>query len=76
MSVYASCQDRIKLIGKLYRVLGPLAGPGTGVVLLHDTEYKESDVDAEAGVYLKQSAHVEDPIFGRSSSHFHWRKYL
>jgi effector-binding domain-containing protein len=32
------------------------------VVLLHDTEYKESEVDAEAGVYLKQSAQVEEPL--------------
>jgi DNA-binding transcriptional MerR regulator len=51
-----------QLIGKLYGALGPLAGQGAGVVLLHDTEYKESDVDAEAGVYLKQPAHVEEPL--------------
>lgn len=51
-----------QLIGKLYGALGPLGVQGPGVVLLHDTEYKENDVDAEAGVYLKQSTHVEEPL--------------
>jgi DNA-binding transcriptional MerR regulator len=51
-----------QLIGKLYGAIGPLAVQGPGVVLLHDAEYKEKDVDAEAGVYLKQSAHVQEPL--------------
>jgi DNA-binding transcriptional MerR regulator len=51
-----------QLIGKFYGALGSLGVQGPGVVLLHDTEYKEDDVDAEAGVYLKQSAHVDEPL--------------
>lgn len=50
------------LFAKLYPALGPLAAEGTGVALLHDTEYKEQDVDAEAGVYLKRDATVEEPL--------------
>jgi effector-binding domain-containing protein len=51
-----------QLIGKLYGALGPLAEQGAGVVLLRDTQYKENNVDAEAGVYLKQPAQVLDPL--------------
>lgn len=51
-----------QLIGKLYGTLGPLGAQGPGVVLLHDSEYKDKDVDAEAGIYLKQSAHVDSPL--------------
>jgi effector-binding domain-containing protein len=51
-----------QLIGKFYGALGSLGVQGPGVVLLHDTEHKEDDVDAEAGVYLKQSAHVDEPL--------------
>jgi DNA-binding transcriptional MerR regulator len=43
-------------LGRLYGLLGPLGGQGMGVGLLHDPEYKEQDVDVEAGVYLKQPA--------------------
>jgi effector-binding domain-containing protein len=50
------------LIGKLYGSIGPLGTQGVGVVLLHDSEYKDKDVDAEADVYLKQKVQVEDPL--------------
>lgn len=50
------------LIGKLYGSLGPLAAQGICVALLHDTEFKEQDIDAEAGVYLKREAHVHEPL--------------
>jgi DNA-binding transcriptional MerR regulator len=50
------------LFAKVYPALGPLAAEGTGVALIHDAEYKEHDVDAEAGVYLKRAATVEQPL--------------
>jgi effector-binding domain-containing protein len=43
------------LYGELFGSLGPAAFSGLAVALWHDHEYKEKDVDAEAGVYLKQS---------------------
>lgn len=51
-----------QLIGKLYGLLGPLGGQGIGVGLLHDSEYKEQDVDVEAGVYLKHPVEVAPPL--------------
>jgi DNA-binding transcriptional MerR regulator/predicted transcriptional regulator YdeE len=51
-----------QLIGKLYSLLGPLGGQGMGVGLLHDREYKEQDVDVEAGVYVKQLVEIELPL--------------
>jgi len=50
------------LIGRLHGLLGRHGGQGVGVVLLHDSEYKEQDVDVEAGVYLKQHAEVQPPL--------------
>ena len=41
------------LYGELYSTLGPAAFSGVPVARWHDREYKEQDVDAEAGVYLK-----------------------
>jgi DNA-binding transcriptional MerR regulator len=51
-----------QLIGRLHGLLGPLGGQGMGVGLLHDPEYKEQDVDVEAGVYLKQPVEVQAPL--------------
>ena len=51
-----------QLFGKLYGVIGPMGIEGTGMALLHDTEYKEKNVDAEAGVILKHEAQVPDPL--------------
>ncbi len=42
-----------KLYGELFGSLGPGAFEGITVARWHDQEYKEHDVDAEAGVYLK-----------------------
>lgn len=42
-----------RLFGKLYSVLGPLGLEGLGVALFHDEEFKEHDIDAEVGIYLK-----------------------
>jgi DNA-binding transcriptional MerR regulator len=54
-------RDVGQLIGRLYGLLSPL-GEGLGVGLLHDGEYKEQDVDVEAGVLLKQPAEVVAPL--------------
>lgn len=43
------------LYGELYGALGPAAFGGLPVALWHDPEYKEHDVDAEGGVYLKSA---------------------
>lgn len=51
-----------QLFGKLYGVIGPMGMQGTGVALLHDTEYKEKDVDAEAAVILKQEVRIAGPL--------------
>jgi len=51
-----------QLFGKLHGFIGPMGVQGTGVALLHDTEFKERDVDVEAGVYLKQEARVSQPL--------------
>ena len=50
------------LFGKLYGTLGPLSSEGIGVALLHDTDYREEDVDVEAGIYVKQAADVNEPL--------------
>lgn len=54
-----------KLYGELFGTLGPSAFGGITVALWHDQEYKERDVDAEAGVYLKQPV----PAQGRVEVH-------
>ncbi len=43
-----------ELYGELIETLGHAAFTGPCVALWHDREYKEKDVDAEAGVYVKQ----------------------
>ncbi len=52
-----------QLYGELFAVLGQhAAASGPPVALWHDSEYKEKDVDAEAGVYLKSSVPVNGPV--------------
>ncbi|MBV8829155.1 MAG: MerR family transcriptional regulator [Acidobacteriaceae bacterium] len=52
-----------QLYGEIFAALGPhAAGAGPVVALWHDPEYKEKDVDAEAGVYLKTSVPVNDSV--------------
>jgi effector-binding domain-containing protein len=51
------------LYGKVSAGLGPaMAGCQFGVALWHDPDFKESDVDAEAGFYLKQEVHADDGV--------------
>ncbi len=42
-----------KLIGEVYGTMGPAVFQGVCAAFWHDKEYKESDVDAEAGVLLR-----------------------
>lgn len=50
------------LIGRLYELLGPLGGEGRGIALLHDPEFREQDVDAEAGICLAHPVQVKLPL--------------
>jgi DNA-binding transcriptional MerR regulator len=51
------------LYGKVSAGLGPsMSACQFGVALWHDFEFKESDVDAEAGFYLKQQVPAADGI--------------
>lgn len=49
------------LFGKLYGLLGPLAGEGKGIALLHDVEFQDQEVDAEAGICMTHPASVNAP---------------
>lgn len=51
--VIPSYPDVGRLYPEVYSGLGAHAAGGVGVAIWHDPEYKERDVDAEAGVYLK-----------------------
>ncbi len=45
-----------KLYGELFGMLGPnAAGGGPCFAIWHDPEFRERDVDAEAGIFLKQA---------------------
>ncbi len=44
------------LFNKLYRLLGPLAKEGPTAAVWHDREFKDQNLDAEVGVYLKHAA--------------------
>lgn len=50
------------LFARLYSMLGPLGSEGSAVALLHDTEFKDQNVDAEAGIYIKREATVPVPL--------------
>ena len=50
------------LFGKLHGLLGPLGCAGRGIALLHDTEFIEQEIDAEAGICLVHSAQVVLPL--------------
>lgn len=54
-------------VGSLYPKVSAALGPAMGsvlygVALWHNTEFKESDVDAEAGFYLKEKAPAVDGV--------------
>ena len=51
-----------QLIGRLHGLLSPLGVEGLGVGLLHDREYKEEDVDVEAGLYLQDPIEANPPL--------------
>lgn len=44
------------LYGEIFQALGPKAMNGVAVAIWHDREHKDSDVDAEAGVFLQGPA--------------------
>ena len=51
------------LYGKVSAGLGPaMSACQYGVALWHDPEFKESNVDAEAGFYLKQKMPAADDV--------------
>jgi effector-binding domain-containing protein len=50
------------LFGKLYGVIGPLGLEGLGVALFHDSEFKDQDIDAEVGIYLKAAVPAPGPL--------------
>ena len=50
------------LFGKLYALAGRFSSGGQGIALLHDTEYREQDVDVEAGFAVEEAASVEEPL--------------
>ena len=50
------------LFGKLYGSLGSAAAEGHGMALFHDTDYREQNVDVEAGVCTKQQMRVAEPL--------------
>jgi effector-binding domain-containing protein len=50
------------LFGKLYSVIGPLGLHGLGVALFHDKEFKEQDIDAEVGIYLRSAVPAHEPL--------------
>jgi len=50
------------LIGKAQSLLGPLNRHGPKVVLVHEEDFKDEDIDAEAGVYLPDSTSVPSPL--------------
>jgi effector-binding domain-containing protein len=55
-AVIPSYGDIGPLYGELFGHLGPLGLSGLPMAVWHDEGYKEHDVDAEAGIYLAQSA--------------------
>jgi DNA-binding transcriptional MerR regulator len=54
-----------QLFGEVYGRLGPKSAGGLPVAIWHDSEYRESDIDAEAGVLLDSPIPVEPPLHCR-----------
>lgn len=50
------------LYGELFSALGGSCGGGLPVALWHDEGFKESDVDAEAGFYLKEAVPAQGRV--------------
>lgn len=51
-----------QLFGEVYGRLGAKAGAGLPVAIWHDNEYRESDIDAEAGILLDNPIPVASPL--------------
>ena len=63
--IIRSYRDIGALFGKLFGMLGALAGAGPGIALFHDDEFCDDGIDAEAGVFVKQAASVSGPLVTR-----------
>lgn len=50
------------LIGKARSLMGPLNRHGPGVALLHDENFRDENIDAEAGVCVAESTAVSPPL--------------
>jgi DNA-binding transcriptional MerR regulator len=50
------------LIGRARGLMGSLNRHGPGVVLIHDEDFKDERIDAEAGVYVPESTAVSPPL--------------
>jgi effector-binding domain-containing protein len=50
------------LIGKAHSLLGPLNRHGPKLVLIHEEDFKDEDIDAEAGVCLPNTTSVPPPL--------------
>ena len=50
------------LIGKAQGLLGPLSRHAPRVVLVHEEDFKDEDIDAEAGVYLPDTTTAAAPL--------------
>jgi DNA-binding transcriptional MerR regulator len=53
------------LFERLHQTIGPLASQGLALAIWHDAEYKDRDLDVEAGVYLKQAVQTQKPASAR-----------
>lgn len=49
------------LFERLYQTIGPLASQGLALAVWHDAEYKDRDLDVEAGVYVSPAVQVQNP---------------
>lgn len=50
------------LIGKAQSLLGPLNRHGPKLVLIHEADFMDEDIDAEAGTYLPDATSVSPPL--------------
>lgn len=56
------CNAVGSLIEEVSQALGPLAKSGMPIAIWHDKEYRDHDVDAEAGILLKQEARPTESV--------------
>jgi DNA-binding transcriptional MerR regulator len=53
------------LFERLYQTIGPLASQGLALAIWHDTEYKDRDLDVEAGIYVRPAVQIPKPATAR-----------